>query len=82
MPHEGSSRESGFSLFSLHQAGRRGTLPPGYLLAFIENQRKIHRAAEDWLREGIVGGELPNRETEPLNAATTDRLETGSERRG
>lgn len=35
-----------FSLMGLHEAGQRGSLPPGYLKAYLENQRQAHVRAE------------------------------------
>jgi hypothetical protein len=35
-----------FSLLGIHAAGQRGSLPPGYLKAYLENQRQAHGRAE------------------------------------
>lgn len=35
-----------FSLIAVHEAGQRGSLPPGYLEAYLENQRRAHVRAE------------------------------------
>ncbi|MNS06322.1 hypothetical protein D3C72_377440 [compost metagenome] len=35
-----------FSLMGLHRAGQRGSLPPGYLKEYLENQRQAHVCAE------------------------------------
>lgn len=76
MPHDQYCPLGGpFSLLNLNEAGRHGSLPPGFLSAYIEGQREAHRRARQQLCCAVAQNEpTPRADDNPASSAENQKL--------